>query len=162
MSKSDFRKIFNEACKSKDEETQRRQANEKKKCDRIMEDTYGQKGYFQNQNIAEARTMFKTRTGLLPFAGNYSNSNRYKQTNWLCICKQNREEEHHIRTCLVYQDIREKFGSLDDDENLVQFFSEVLARREALEEEDAGGQGAADTLLAGETRASHCGGEIPA
>ena len=102
--------------------------------------------------------------GLLPFAGNYNNSNKYKQTNWLCICKQSREEENHIRTCLVYQDIREKFGSLEDDENLVQFFSEVLARRDALEEdsEDAGGLVATDTLLAGETQASHFGGDIPA
>jgi len=36
----------------------------------------------------------------------------------------------------VYRDIRDKFGSLEDDNNLMMFFSEVLARRDALEDED--------------------------
>ena len=89
---------------------------------------------------------------MLPFAGNYTHSNKYKQTNWLCFCKQKKEEESHIKDCRLYQDIREKYDSLEDDNSLVMFFSEVLARRDALEEEDrdeTGGRGAADALLAG-------------
>ena len=124
----------------------RKEGKEKTKCERILQDNYGQKEYFKNTNTTESRKMFNTRVGMLPFAGNYTHSNKYKQTNWLCFCKQKKEEESHIKDCRLYQDIREKYDSLEDDNSLVMFFSEVLARRDALEEED---RGAADALLAG-------------
>ena len=154
LSTHDYRKMFIEACQRHDEENQRKEAEGKTKCERILEDSYGQKDYFKNGNISEARQMFRTRVGLLPFAGNYKHSNKYKQTNWLCFCKQTKEDESHLKdgNCSVYKDIREKFGSLEDDNSLMMFFNEVLARRDALEEEDpedGGGQDAAGALLAG-------------
>ena len=49
-----------------------------------------------------------------------------------------REEESHLISgnCEVYGDIRDKFENLDDDQNLVKFFNEVLARRDVLEDEE--------------------------
>ena len=95
--------------------------------------------------------MYKTRVGLSPFAGNYNHSNRFRKTNWMCKCTLEKEDESHIKygNCPIYQDIREKFESLEDDESIMKYFSEVLARRDALEGEDDGGEGAADALLAG-------------
>ena len=45
--------------------------------------------------------------------------------------------EAHLTSsaCPVYADLREKYGDLTDDDELVAYFGEVLARREALEEE---------------------------
>ena len=82
--------------------------------------------------------MFRTRFGLQPFAGNYSNDRRYYRTNWLCRCQMYREEESHLLSgnCEVYGDIRRRYDNLDDDANLVQFFNEVLQMREALEEKE--------------------------
>ena len=37
--------------------------------------------------------------------------------------------------CDVYGEIRGRYGNLDNDNDLVKFFSEVLARRDKLEEE---------------------------
>ena len=71
---------------------------------------------------------------MLPIAGNYSNDRRFKKTNWMCWCGHKREEEIHIREhCPIYKDIRKKFDSLDNDENLVAFFKEVLQRRDKME-----------------------------
>ena len=151
LSKAEYRKMFIEACKLKDEDTQRKEAKEKIKCERILEDCYGQKEYIRCKSLYEARKMYKTRVGLRPFAGNYSHSNRFK-TNLMCKCALKKETESHLlyRKCPIYQDIREKFDSFEDDENLVKFFDEVLTRRDALEGEDAGGEGAADIQLAGD------------
>ena len=72
------------------------------------------------------------------FAGNFSNDIKFKRTKWMCLCLMEREVESHLTssTCPVYADIREKYGDLSSDEELVNYFGEVLARREALEEEE--------------------------
>ena len=77
--------------------------------------------------IEDARFRFKRRVGLLPFAGNYSNDKRYARSNWLCRCG-NRESELHIRdgTCPIYNDIWQNYANLDNDEDLVLFFSACL------------------------------------
>ena len=50
-------------------------------------------------------------------------------------CGEEMEQESHLLAgrCKVYGDIREKYGELEDEEDLVSFFMEVLERREELE-----------------------------
>ena len=69
------------------------------------------------------------------FAGNYSHDRRFQKSDWLCLCKESREDKAHLTSgqCKVYGDLSEKYSDLTDDNNLVQFFSEVLARRDLLE-----------------------------
>ena len=131
---------------------------------RIMKDEYGQKEYFRGKNLVEARKMFKTRVGLSDFAGNYKKSSKFQPTNWLCRCLVNIENEAHLKDgmCHVYRDIREKYDTLEDDENLVNFFSEVIARRNALDDDRGGAASATDALLAGDSPASQSGGLVPA
>ena len=54
---------------------------------------------------------------------------------WLCLCQQSRKEEIHLTSgqCQVYCDPKDKYSDLTKDIKFVQFFSEVLVRREALE-----------------------------
>ena len=93
---------------------------------------YGKKEYFSKKNIFSVRQQYRTRFGLENFAGNYSNDRRFASSEWLCRCKESREEESHLTSgrCTVFGDLKERFGDLHDDENLVQFFHEVLARRD--------------------------------
>ena len=138
MGKKEFKAEATEACLVKDEETQRRLASKSKKCERIMADDFGKKEYFSQQSISKARKYFCTRVSMTRFAGNYSHDKRFQKSNWLCRCLLAREEESHLTSssCPVYADIREKYNDLTTDEALVSFFGEVLARREALEEEE--------------------------
>ena len=53
----------------------------------------------------------------------------------------------------MYGDIRQKYGDMDSDENLVGFFGEVLARRESLEDEEREGEEERRGLAAGHTTA---------
>ena len=72
---------------------------------------------------------------LLPFACNYSHSKKYEKTNYLCGCEKAREDEQHLKStdCPVYADIREQFLELDNDEDLVKYFTMVLARRDEMD-----------------------------
>ena len=126
------------ACMAAHEKRLRQKSSSGTKCERIKNELYGKKDYLSKKNIYEARLQYKTRFGLLPFAGNYSNDRRFARTDWMCRCGTEREVEGHIVSgkCPVYGDLRGKFGDLNNDQNLVDFFREVLARRDELEEEE--------------------------
>ena len=73
---------------------------------------------------------------MLPFASNYTRDKRFLKTLWMCRCNEKKEEETHILEgkCPIYKDIFEKYDNFEEDEVIVQFFSEVLARRDALDD----------------------------
>ena len=108
----------------------------KGKCERIGDEKYGRKEYFKKKNIFNVRQHFRTKYGLQNFAGNYSNDKRFSRTDWLCKCRESREDEAHLMSgqCKVYGDLTEKYSDFTDD-SLIQFFSEVLARRDRLDKE---------------------------
>ena len=73
---------------------------------------------------------------MLPIAGNFSHNQRFRRTNWLCRCV-SREQEEHIRSnCVIYKEIRDKYMDLDNDDNLVAFFREVLRERDRLDKQE--------------------------
>ena len=65
--------------------------------------------YSKNTTIEETRKWFKSRFGLEKFAGGQ---------------------------CPIYGGLRTQFGDLEEDCNLVAFFTAVLDRRDKLEEDD--------------------------
>ena len=132
LSKTDYKKILISACHAKNEETLRSQA--KGKCARILSETYGKKDYITQTNIHNVRQTFRSRFRLQPFAGNYSKDRRFQKSSWLCLCKEAREEESHLMSgkCSIYGDLALKYKDFSKDEVLVQFFTEVLARRDQL------------------------------
>ena len=81
------------------------------------------------------RQQYRSRYKMQFFAGNYSHDRRFEKSDWLCFCKEAREDESHLTSgqCKVYGDLSENIPDLTDDESLVQFFIDVLARRDMLE-----------------------------
>ena len=146
LSKDEFKKIIEEAIKKKDEDEIKKEAEGKSKCFRIFNERYGRKEYLSNIKISEVRECFKSRFGLQPFAGNYGNDRRFARTQWLCRCGL-KEQEVHLATCQVYQDISSKYDNLQDDAQLVSFFKEVLERRSRLDELEKEEQDAGDAAL---------------
>ena len=106
----------------------------KGKCARILTETYGKKEYIEQKNIHNVCQQFRARYGLQPFAGNYFHDRRFAGSQWFCKC---REEEAHLLSgqCKVYGDLTLQYDDLTNDDNLVNFFRDVLARREELDKE---------------------------
>ena len=126
-----------EACHKVNEERLRKQAEGKSKCERISGESYGKMAYISDSRMYSVRQMYKTRYKMLPFAGNYAKDKRFARSHWLCRCGEKEEESHLISgKCEVYGDIRGNYPNLNDDKQLVDFFNEVLARRDKLEEEE--------------------------
>ena len=139
-----YKEQVTDACHRKNEDRIRSSIENSKKCERIKNEDYGRKLYFKEKNIKHVRELFKTRFGLTDFAGNYTKNNKFKSSNWMCKCNKEMEKESHIieGKCEAYKDLRANFESLDDDENLLAYFKEVLERREKLEEVMGTGPGA--------------------
>ena len=93
---------------------------------------------FSDSLIYNVRQMYKTRYGMLPFAGNYTKDKRFARSDWLCKCGESKEDESHLLSgnCEVYGEIMNNYSNLNDDKQLVDFFNEVLARRDELEGEE--------------------------
>ena len=106
------------------------------KCERILEEEYGRKKYINDERIDHVRETYKARFGLMPFAGNYRHDKRFSGIHSLCKCGEALEEESHLLSgnCEEFGDIRGSFGDLKDDKSLVQFFKEVLERRDIIDE----------------------------
>ena len=110
----------------------RDQAEGKQKCDRIGGEEYVKKSYVSDKKIEDVRCMYKTRYGLLPFAGHYSHTRKFEKTNSICTCEKAREEERRIMSthCHVYAHIRKQFSDLN---KLLKYFIIVLAKRDGLD-----------------------------
>ena len=138
--------MITKACEKENEDMHVKQSRNKEKCVHIMKSNHGKQDYIENKTLKEARETFMTRTRMQPFAGNYSKDKIFITTGWKCRCLLANEDESHLKygKCSFYEDIREKYDNLDDDETLVCFFREVIARRNALDDEASG-----DLLVAG-------------
>ena len=90
------------------------------------------------KNIGDTKDHFKAPFGLTDFAGNYTHHRKFAKTDWLCLCQQSSESESHLMSgrCSVYGDLKDNFGDLEEDDNLVNFFLAVLDRRDQFEEEE--------------------------
>ena len=133
IGKLKYKQMSISACHTLNEKWLRNKAQGK--CERINHELYEKKAYIKNKNIYKVRQQFRTRYGLQPFAGDYLGDKRYAKSDWLCKCQEAREEELHVMSgrCKVYGDLPQTFGDLSNDENLVNLFTAVLARRDYLD-----------------------------
>ena len=121
-----YRVIVTRACHKKNEERVRQNvAEETVICGRIPGDVYGRKEYVDNTHVSNVRQNYRSRFQMMPFAGNYSHDRRFANTDCLCPCRIEKEDDAHLLSdnCQIYGEIREKYGSFNDDGTLIKFFN---------------------------------------
>ena len=132
-----YRKLIKEKCVVLDEARLREASKGLRKCERVMNESFGRKEYMKQKTVLEVRKQFYTRFGMQPFAGNFKHSKKFQGSEWKCRCGLALEEEAHLTggNCPVYGDLRADYPDLGSDEQLLGFFTAVLERRGRLEEE---------------------------
>ena len=137
LSAQEYRKSVTEACHEYDAKMLAAEMKDKIKCSKILKEGYGRKQYSDKLIPSEVREYFATKVQMIAIAGNFSRDNRFRRTGWLCLCGEREEQEHILKHCDKYKDIREKYGDvIEDDDSLVGFFREVLKRRDKVREEE--------------------------
>ena len=97
----------------------------------IREENWGVKDYVKNGSLWSVQKTWEARAYMLHVAGNYSRSRKYEATGWRCqaCVSQVREDQDHLGLCQGYSDLHQGLD-LDMDDDMVQFFRLVMARRE--------------------------------
>ena len=149
-----YRKVVTEAVHEENKRRLLKAAENKTKCENMTKEDYGKKEYLKEKSIKDSRAQYKARYKMTSFAGNFKNDKRFSKSNWLCKCKMEIEEESHLmeESCPVYGNIRQKYGDLKMEDDLVSFFSDVLEERERLDDEErnpGGGEDATDGASGG-------------
>ena len=68
LTKNEYKLLVDGAIKRKNEEWLRKEAEGKRKCEKIMRETFGKKNYITKNKVGEVRNMFKARVGMSEFA----------------------------------------------------------------------------------------------
>ena len=103
--------------------------NKYDKLSDLKNETYGQKSYLKEMDLRRARTFFRIRTKMIKCAMNQSSDNKNRAELWKCKACGYVDTQTHILHCPRFKELREG-KSLESDEDLVEYFSEVLKIRE--------------------------------
>ena len=102
------------------------------------------KKHMTNLNLYNARLRFKIRAHMTPSVQmNFKNDPVFKANLWTCsgcdrrgkdrLTPPSQDTQAHILTCVGYADLR-KDKDLNDDKDLVEYFSAVIMKRMNLSE----------------------------
>ena len=92
------------------------------------------KEYLREMTLSSARTNFKLRSKTIEVKYNFKNNPKYKAERWRCdscVSELAIEDQQHIIVCPAYEKLRVD-RSLDNDQDLVNYFKEVLSIRDKL------------------------------
>ena len=92
------------------------------------------KEYLREMTLSSARTNFKLRSKTIEVKYNFKNNPKYKAERWRCdscVSELAIEDQQHIIVCPAYEKLRVN-RSLDNDQDLVNYFKEVLSIRDKL------------------------------
>ena len=131
-----FKKL-KEACRVRDEVDMKKAMTSMEKMVILNNEDCKIKDYIKQKSINKVRDTFATRVMMLKFAGNYSHDERFRKSNWLCeACDlQITEDQVHITQCSGYTDLKVSRDIEFNNDDLVSFYQDVLARRDEIDKE---------------------------
>ena len=133
--------MVNRLCRKLNEDDLLDQMKNYKKLeyDELKHEHCEMKNYMVSLNLYNARLRFKIRSKMTPtIQMNFKNDPVYKANLWTCLgCARSKntvvdlackDTQAHVLACEGYEDLREG-KNLDDDKDLVEYFSAVIRRR---------------------------------
>ena len=133
FTKNEFKRLVIKACRREDEVLLRSSMEGRTKTQDLVTESCSLKDYFREKSLARTREMFRIRTNMNDLKGNFKHDVRNVTGGILCVaCGMKDEVNSHVMTCDKYQDLR-MGKDLCKDVDLVEYFREVMARRELLE-----------------------------
>ena len=133
--KQEYSKEVKEAVRAMDEINMKREMGDEnsvmKKMKTLRKSPVSLKEYMKTGTLHSVRKTWDIRSYMLRVAGNYPGHRKYLATRWHCqaCLGQVREDQDHLTSCSGYSDLLQG-RDLDSDEELVDFFTAVMARRE--------------------------------
>ena len=133
FTKNEFKNLVTKACRRVNETSLRSAMEGKTKLQDLVTENCDLKDYFSEKSLSRAREMFRIRTHMNDLKGNFKHDVKNVAGGIACVaCGAEDEVNSHVMTCHKYQDLR--LGrDLDNNADLVNFFRDVMARRESIQ-----------------------------
>ena len=130
-----YKEEVSRACRWKDEAMMKEEMGrmKEKKMRTMYYQNLEMKEYVKKGTLFSTRRTWEVRSHMLDLAGNYPGHKKYEKTDWKCrACDQQvREDQEHVTHCEGYEDLKAK-ADLMNEEELVQFFTRVMERRQEM------------------------------
>ena len=130
--KKAYNEVVKTACKWRDEAMMKEEMEpmKEKKMRTMFYQNLGLKDYVKRGTLFSTRKTWEVRSHMLDVAGNYPGHRKYEPSNWMCQACGGvvREDQEHLTQCKGYEDLRGD-TDLENQEELVKFFSRVMDRR---------------------------------
>ena len=129
IGKSKWESMVKKAVREVHERELKESVESKTKLEEIKNQGVKVKEYFSGRNIVDTRMMFRIRTRMIELKANFKNNQKFKKEGWKCEgCGKEVETNGHVMNCIAYEHVRDG-KDLTSDEDLVQFFKEVMKMR---------------------------------
>lgn len=115
-------------------------ANEIKSSSKLKDgpmvgESFGQKNYLSEMSMHDARTLFRIRSKTNNIRMNQQNNKENARNLWKCRECGNIDTQSHILWCPYFANLREG-KSINDDADLVSYFTEVFKIREDINNQE--------------------------
>ena len=133
--KAEYSKDVKEAVRAMDEIIMKKEMGDETdgmtKMKKMRKSDISLKDYMRTGTLHSVRKTWEVRSYMLRVAGNYPGHRKYLATGWQCqaCLEQVREDQDHLTSCSGYSDLQQG-RDFESDEELVDFYREVMARRE--------------------------------
>ena len=90
------------------------------------------KDYFKNMTLENCRVMFGLRSKMTrTIKTHFFSDMEYAKSLWTCTsCESKIDTIFHVKNCPFYAKIRQNYPNLDCDDQLVQYFKDIIKLRD--------------------------------
>ena len=98
--------------------------------EKLSSEEYGAKKYLSTMKLSDAWTAFLARAHMLStFQCNFKNNPEFVTNNFMCICKEHRDDQESVLNCRLYEHLREGLDLENNDLDLVRYYQLVIEER---------------------------------
>ena len=90
------------------------------------------KEYFKTMTLENSRVNFGLRNQMTrTIQSHFSSDKAYSKELWTCRdCKSKIDSIFHAKNCIFFENLRQKYPNLDSDDQLVEYFKEIIKIRD--------------------------------
>ena len=127
-----FKRTVKTAAKERNDSDIRDDMSKYKKMSILRSEERKKNEYIKEENIPNARVLFKHRSDMFDSKLNFKNNVEFKKNNYMCdSCESEVDDNLHVLYCESYKDLR-KGKNLDDNKDLGMYLQKVLHIRTKL------------------------------
>ena len=126
IQKNTFKRMLKTAIKEENESAVKDEMSKYKKMSIMRNEKEKKNAYIKEENIPNARILFKHRCDMYDSKLNFKGIKKYKEENYKCdSCEKEDDDNLHVLYCSSYQELRRE-KDLENNKDLAEYLLKVM------------------------------------